>query len=315
FECAIGVLGRLKERGVRTYLIPGNHDPELPGGLWEREEWGRVAHVFRLRDPGPLWQKVPDLDLIVAGMPYDRDHPDARPMEERRAYPERIDLPIILLLHGCYDGIRAQDSRWNLEDRPFSKEELRRTPFCYSALGHYHRPMTCLEEEGRMALYPGTPEGTDLNHRNTGERSVVVGEISRDGRVTLARRPVNRRRLETERWDISTFGPGELTRRAESLAGEDVLLRLDLEGAPSAEVLEEAEGLRDALGARFFHLKVDLLEVCPPADAPADPRFLPGRFARKMVERIESAGSTEEADLCREALRVGLDVFRGPARR
>ena len=49
----VDILNRLDP--ITVYVLPGNHDPYIPGGIWERESWQRVGpHVILCADPEDL---------------------------------------------------------------------------------------------------------------------------------------------------------------------------------------------------------------------------------------------------------------------
>src|SRR5258708_706691 len=53
-----------------VYIIPGNHDPLTPGGVWDRDPWTReqpTKHVQLLREPAPV--RVPGLPVTIYPCP------------------------------------------------------------------------------------------------------------------------------------------------------------------------------------------------------------------------------------------------------
>ncbi len=46
----VDILNRLDP--IPVYVLPGNHDPMVPGGVWDRDAWERIgSHVTLLREP------------------------------------------------------------------------------------------------------------------------------------------------------------------------------------------------------------------------------------------------------------------------
>jgi 3',5'-cyclic AMP phosphodiesterase CpdA len=64
---------KLFENGTITcpvYIIPGNHDPLTPGGVWDRDPWGReqpTRSIRLLREPAPV--VVPGLPVTIFPCP------------------------------------------------------------------------------------------------------------------------------------------------------------------------------------------------------------------------------------------------------
>ncbi len=302
-EVAEEVFRDLHRAGTRTFIIPGNHDYLAPASVWQSHfvEGYPLARVFLRREVCHL----EDLALSIAGIPFDRDLPGARPL---KGLPESL-LPqyprSILLCHGSLEGVPG-----DLE-APLSLEEITALPFNYVALGHYHRSNLIFESSHKAAAYPGSPETLSFHERNLGERVTLLGELSPEGRVSIRKVALNGRRAEVLELDLTGLEDEERLRETvRERGGEGAMLRVKLRGSPTLRVLEEAESLEERFAPSFFHLEIDLRELLPPSDISLDPRFISGRFCLRMRERISRAGGEEEARLARAALRLGLRALR-----
>ncbi|MFQ6110430.1 MAG: exonuclease SbcCD subunit D [Nitrospinota bacterium] len=302
-EVAEEVFRELHSGGTRTFIIPGNHDYLAPGSVWQSHfgEGYPPARVFLSREVCHM----DDLALSIAGIPFDRALPEARPLKDLppRLFPRYPRS--ILLCHGSLEGVPG-----DLE-APLSREEVEALPFNYVALGHYHRSDLVFESSHKAAAYPGSPETLSFHERNLGERVTLLGELSPEGGVSIRKVTLDGRRAEVLELDLTAFEDEVKLREAlRERAGEGTMLKLKLKGSPTLRILKEAESLEERFASSFFHLEVDLRDLFPPSDLSLDPRFISGRFCLKLKERISRAGEEEGAGLARAALRLGLRALR-----
>jgi len=160
---------------IPVYVLPGNHDPLIPGGIWDRHSWSRVgSHVILCKEareieigdtvvlyPCPLVQKQSNLDP-TSWIPqrFERD--------------ERIRIGIA---HGSLDIIPNMDTL----NFPISKERAELSELDYLALGDWH----VFSQHGK-AVYSGTPEPTNFGEQDAG--NVILVEINKAGEnPTLSR--------------------------------------------------------------------------------------------------------------------------------
>lgn len=148
---------------IRVFVLPGNHDPLVAGGVWDRQSWRRAEdHVTLLREaaeeevrggvalyPAPLKQKQSTLDP-TAWMPA------------RAAGDGRIRIGIA---HGALNVV---PERTNF---PIAATRVDEAGLDYLALGDWHG----FVQHGRT-VYSGTLEQTRFTERDPG--NVVIVEIS-----------------------------------------------------------------------------------------------------------------------------------------
>ncbi len=148
---------------IRVFVLPGNHDPLIAGGVWDRQSWKRVGdHVTLLREavevqardgialyPAPLKQKQSTLDP-TAWMPA------------RAAGDFRIRIGVA---HGTLDIL---PERTNF---PIAATRADEAGLEYLALGDWHG----FVQQGRT-VYSGTMEQTGFGEKDPG--NVVIVEIS-----------------------------------------------------------------------------------------------------------------------------------------
>ena len=155
----------------------------------------------------------------------------------------------------------------------------------YMALGHYHSYSQKELPDGGVAVYSGTPEGRGFDE--TGEKGYVI--IDTDGvRATHRFIPFAKRRLHTVPIDISgAIRTAELCDIAHSaltdISSND-LVRLELVGTYSPELIKDIDGLTRSLAERFYYFEVK--DSSRPYINPDDYKYdksLKGEFIRTVL--------------------------------
>lgn len=172
----IATLSRLEAPAL---LLPGNHDPHLPGGIWERPEWERAAsNVIRLTTREPL--VLDQIGLVVHPCPVLRkgddgvSHLQGRLAPAQRAAAEAEGAPArveIVVAHGPLaigPAIDASDGAL-----PIDLDAPALAAFDYVALGDWHGQRIELRGGVVRAAYPGTPEPCRAGERDGGSALIV----------------------------------------------------------------------------------------------------------------------------------------------
>lgn len=249
-------LAHLAKKGVRCFAVPGNHDPAGPASVWHQPEIARHVRLFRERPGGGLDQeRVAELDLTVAGIPWNANDAFHPPLREVLAQELRLTGRAILLLHGSEAALAREHPAFC--EHPFRADDLRRLPFGYVAVGHYHKPVDVARWEGAAACYSGSPEGMRFSDHNLGTRSIVLGEMdARGALVQLKRQAVNARTMQA-----LSYAAGDGTtaddwfRAVDDLRDPDTLLRVRVPRGRGAGQ-RRAEVLLSSLAPDFFHLDI-----------------------------------------------------------
>lgn len=152
---------RLRQAGIKVYLIHGNHDPLT--SKQNNYNWPDNVHTF----PASSVTRAayPNEDLTVAEI-FGRSYP-------QREFTENL-LPefakkhqgkkfSIALHHTNVDGDKDYDPY-----APTSLREIKMTDYDYWALGHFHYKGT-LNEREPMIVYSGNTQGRHINERGLKE--------------------------------------------------------------------------------------------------------------------------------------------------
>jgi DNA repair exonuclease SbcCD nuclease subunit len=142
-----------------VFVIPGNHDPLTPGGVWDREPWGNrehpTKHVQLLREPVPI--SLPGLPVTIYPCPLRNRNSIDDPTAWIEKYPRADgDRTIrIGLAHGSLNFL----PNLPLDDHLIRPDVVDHCGLDYLALGHWHKPLRrCSADRAERVAYSGTLE-------------------------------------------------------------------------------------------------------------------------------------------------------------
>ncbi|HRJ18279.1 MAG TPA: DNA repair exonuclease [Bryobacteraceae bacterium] len=255
-----------------VYLIPGNHDPDVPGGPWEHPSWSESPNVTLLLRteaipvngctlyPCPLrsrWQGHQPLDWI----------PPRRPEDGIR----------LGLAHG---GLATSGGS-------IPVDAALRYDLDYLALGDWHSSSPDLQPGVRQA-YSGTPETDAFGQRESG--LVLVVEI--EGPLDRPRISRHRSgRLEWRQRTVRFVHEGDATRLREELeadASPDVLLHLEVSGSLFPGDERELAAIATLLQHGYFHGRLTRGPFWPAGQVAAIPAGFPALAAERLRTRAEA---------------------------
>lgn len=282
----------LAATGVPVLVTPGNHDPYLPGSVWQRTDWPPNVHVFT-RDavePHPLGDGV-----TVWGAAFTARNCGSATLARFRV-PDDGGTHL-LLVHAALTGEQWADEA---DHRPVTRAQLRATGVAYAMLGHFH--------DGRgdeFLCYPGSPEPLDWGER-TGMHGASVVEVDAGG-VTAEPVPIARRRyLERALAVDGAAGSAQIEAALAPLAAAEAgaSLRVVLTGEiePGCEI--DTAALAERCGHGLAELAVvDRTAPAYDLDAIAAEASVRGRF----VARLRASADPDAG----EAILAGLRALDG----
>jgi len=231
-----------------VYLIPGNHDPLVPGSVWEYPAWASYTNLHVLKKAEPI--EVPG--GILYPCPACEKHSNRDPVQWIKSdQPERITIGIA---HGTIEGIQQEEPEYPI---PHSAPKL--TGLDYLALGHWHSTTTYADSDGvvRMA-YSGTHETTKFGERDSG--NVLLVEIPVPGHPP-ALTVIRTGRLSWQIIEQDLRQSGDLTRVRKLVEGIDdpssALLEVRMKGIIWAEECHELTRIREIAQSRCLFSRVD----------------------------------------------------------
>lgn len=296
----VGQLQRLRDNGVRTFIIPGNHDRYSPGSWWDRAGLP-VDKLFKKADTNGV--KIPELDLTVFALPYDAAKSSVNLVRGSRLNVETSRS--ILMVHGTWLNFGRDECE--VECHPFSTDDLSQLSVDYVALGHFHATREASPPRGRpVAFYPGTPEATGFGPNCEEAGGIIVGEITEGGVVAARPRRVNTGRHRRLKIDCTHESPESLERAvSETLKPNDYAF-VELSGTPTAETALAAEELAERIEGRCAYLSVqtDFADM----GSPDETNVYLAKFREAIAERIAQVPQ-EDRHKWHRALELGTVAF------
>ncbi|WP_022949737.1 metallophosphoesterase family protein [Methylohalobius crimeensis] len=286
--------------GVQWHLLPGNHDPHRPNGLWDRLLGkGLPENVHAHVAPEPMILEEIGAALLPAPLHY------RRTLDDPTAYMDEVELPDgfvrIGLAHGTVTGFGSDDREtpnYIDPDRP------KRAGLAYLALGDWHGQ----KKINDRCWYSGTPE-TDAFDVIDGGRALLVEIEGPAAPPTVT--PVPTGRYTWTHFSERINRRKDIDFLAEKLRGsadelDRVLVHLTVAGALSLEDRQYFQDqIEDGVSAAFCFMRVDDRQLFSRPTAEDLDRIDRGGFVRmaaeKLMQQIEEGGKAER-ELAAEAL-------------
>lgn len=280
------------------HLLPGNHDPDQPRGVWERiVRIGVPANVVVHRTAEP-YRLADDVILLPAPLDSKRTSVDPTAWFDQAEHQPRDT--IIGLAHGSTRGFGGQSEASVL----IAPERVATAGLDYLALGDWHGTSRIADK----VWYSGTPEPEGYVDNDPGNVLVVSIPAAR-AMPEITPVPIAQyhwqRRTETLGPLHDSIAVLRVLEESETRASRRVI-RLDLKG--ELTIGDEAElraKLEDAAPA-FFHLDVrwrDLVTAVSQDGADVFESDVVGGLAQRLQQ--QSADSNlEQAATARRALRL-----------
>lgn len=268
----------LEQSSAPVYVLPANHDPLVPKGVFEHDAWKRAARkvkVFRSKDPVACGEAVFLPCPLSTRTSFDDPLGQIAP---RAADDTRIRIGVA---HGSViggAGMRLEDIE---NDFPIDLNAAAPLGLDYLALGHWHCPSEYEIGGATRAYYSGSHEPTKFGESSENGRfrsgRVLIVEIDRHG----AAPKVEERRTAVLEWQdrgvVRLASDQDIERLIEEVHGapsearESVLWRVTLEGVCSTrgEYLIEHD-LRQVATERYLYAKIvrsPRLQTLPEGDA------------------------------------------------
>lgn len=286
---------------TRVFISAGNHDPLVPGSVYERTDWGDNVTIF-----GTEWEyfDFPDKQTRIHGRSFGAIHLDKPLLDSVEFAPGWCNL---MVLHGELVS-NGGESKYN----PIDKIALANSRVDYVALGHIHQRSNLERVDGVYYAYCGIPDGRGFDEE--GEKGYYVGEAA-PGSVKLTWAPSSCRRFWHIYCDISgaedSFSVQELILEAIKKRGnEGDCYKVILRGNVRRGMIQ-IQLLKDILDGYVFYL--DIVDETEPDIRPeeiARENTLRGDFTAAMMSKIQEM-SDDEKEIGYLALDLVVSAMEG----
>jgi DNA repair exonuclease SbcCD nuclease subunit len=234
-------------------LLPGNHDPARPGGVWDRfQSSGDCPDTIRvLAKPEPV--SLEGGRLVVLPAPLMQKHVSGDPT----SWFDSADLPAgavkVGLAHGSVPELLAGQAA-SPNAIPLNRAE--QVGLDYLALGDWHSVL----QVGPRTWYSGTPEPDDFTRSGLGE--VLLVTLSEPGApISVDRRRTGRHIWQTSRVDLGVLPDHAVVAdQLEAITAgietpAETVLRLTLDGTLDLAGRAALDAALERLEARLRHLE------------------------------------------------------------
>ena len=285
---------------ITWHLLPGNHDPQRPNGLWDRVRKAGVPDNIEIYSE-PIPQHVDGLPMVILPAPLHHK----RTLHDPTEYMNNVDLPEETIRVGLAHGSIAKfgTSAENVSNYidPTRPETAN---LSYLALGDWHGQ----KKINSRCWYSGTPENDAFNVVNGG-KALIVEINSPDALPNVT--PIDTGkytwvRLSHQLKDQEDIDLLERKIRSQSDELDCCLIRLTVEGALS---LEDQDNFRnrvvDGVSAALCHLEVNQENLFSNPTKEDIDQIDVGGFVREAAVRLKELadnGGDSRSELAREAL-------------
>lgn len=269
-----------------VFILPGNHDPLIPGSVWEHPAWKLSSNLNILKEEIPV--------VIEGGFLYPCPVREKHSQRNPTAWisPSQDDGVHIGLAHGSVEGIFQDEP-----DYPIPRNAAQGLGLDYLALGHWHSCTIYDEADSasRMA-YSGTHETTKFGERDSG--NVLVIEIANRGTPPVIT-PVRTGGFEWMSIEKELREPADLIRLKEQIEAvsnaSGTLIEITLQGIMRANNHSELEHLEQILDSRFLWKRMDVSRLKPsPEDESWLSRLPPGILYEAAVRLQKTSDPSVE---------------------
>jgi DNA repair exonuclease SbcCD nuclease subunit len=300
-DVARGMQRMAAAAGVRWWVLPGNHDSLVGGGIWDRVRASSMPPNVVLMDSARPFDAGDGLFLLPAPLTHTSTYRDLTAWWDDAQTPDaRYRIGVA---HG---SVRQFGSGDQGAKNPVDPGRRVTAHLDYLALGDWHGA----QEVQAGVWYAGTPEIDRFGEQSIGK--VVV--------VDLAPRPAAAwlHTVGQHRWIDMAFTLDDLDGvdrlvRALDEAGFDnrSVVQLTLEGGLEGEGVRRLDARLDEIAARVMHLSVrrDALREAAALD---DLEALPAGILRDLGNGLLAEAAND--DVSRRALRLLLNEAAGMGR-
>ena len=225
------------------------------------------------------------------------------------------DVHALFNIGMLHTGISLPQLSGDANEGALTKMQVDQSGMTYLALGHWHAFRRYFEDSKTVVQYSGSPEALQFKG---GEQSGFVAVVTlNNGQAIVERRPVGRYQWLEREIDCSGIASSSLLAK-EILAHADAtrILRITFRGTLSTKDPINLERMNEELGPKFAYLDFDtsqLNENLPVGTLDKEYRenSVEHAFVTLVEQALQNAKDPNQADLLRESLRRGHNLFQG----
>ena len=302
----------MDEKGIRSFLIGGNHDTprSMEEGSSPLNEIDATGYSTLLWEGEAETFNVGGTEICVSGISYDFTLSESDDPLSRVKISTEGDFNVFMAhypLRGIEHPMLRNEPRIGFDKIP---DDLN-----YLALGHVHSSFFRRMGDSRYLACPGSTERRSFNEESDEKKGFFYLEFSGDGKliekrfVEVSTRPMKTLRIKAKgNIDLNS----EVIGRARELSNEELLLRVIVSGRVSLDTLgryRRDEIIRE-LSEMFFAVQVNdegLEYEGGEVNFSPGPDFSPlSSFREYVEEEISSCENDEEREVLRKVLEIGI---------
>jgi len=241
-------LFKLSDNGIRTVILPGNHDNLEVGSIFTKTEiFQNDPNIFVFDSVKKKEIRIEALELTVFANATVDKNSKGSPFKD---LPEHIskctDKYKVVMGHGSYSDMGHKGDAY-----PFSKEDLNTLSKAqYVALGDWHGYLD-VSTSLVKAIYPGSIEPIQFDQENSG--NVVLVTITDDLKTSIEKRKVGSATIISKIITLEEVESADnLIKDLLKLSGENSILQVELKGINTKNI--SFEELKEHLNPKFFYI-------------------------------------------------------------
>jgi predicted phosphodiesterase len=283
-----------------VYVIPGNHDPIMPGSVWEEPAWREWPNIHLLMNQVPV--EAPGATLYPCPVSAKDSHDDPT------GWIHPINGGIAVgIAHGGVENAAYEQAL------PVARQAAELHELDYLALGHIHSKSLYLASDGAVRMaYCGTHEPTAFGEQASG--NVLIVEIPQRG-VAPQIQAVRTGILDWLSYHCKIEQPGQIADLATELDElsdpEQTLVDCLLEGTLFGAEHDALARVLEIVEKRFLFGRSDASRLVPDQTGPEWIEHLPEGYLRSAAQDLLAAASAKPPDpIAAAALREYSRLWR-----
>lgn len=263
-----------------VFLLPGNHDPLVPGSVWAHPVWGQHPQLKVITEPAAY--PIPGGTLLAA--PLREAHSRLDPT----LWLQGVERPAGIVVAMSHGTVLIVDP--DTEHHPIATNAYLRAGVDYLALGHWHSTLLYPGPGGAIRMaYSGTHEPTKFGERHSG--NVLLVTIEEGAAPVVATHPTGQLQWAALERELRHEGDLEaIHAELSKLPASRTLLRLTLAGLLHASAIPLLDQLENRRG-QFLHAEINTSGLRPAAEDSAWIDTLPPGALRLAAGRLLEAAA------------------------